>query len=261
MMDMPVNRFKRRLDTGEVQYGIWAGLADPVAAEIVAGAGFDWMLIDAEHAPNDLRTVLAQIQAVAAYPVSPVVRPVRADAALIKQYLDLGAQSILAPMVESAAQAQDIARSMRYPPQGRRGVATARAARWGRVTDYWSGADDEACLIAQIESRAGLAALPAIAAVDGIDALFVGPSDLAADLGHLGDPGHAEVRAHVCGAIAAIRDAGKPAGVLATSPELAAQYTAAGAAFVAVGVDTMLLARSTAELAERFIRPGDQPRP
>lgn len=254
-MDVPANRFKRRLSSAEVQYGLWVSLADPVAAEVAAGSGLDWLLIDGEHAPNDLRTVLAQLQAVAAYPVTPIVRPVRGDPALIKQYLDLGAQTILAPMVESAAQARELAAALRYPPAGSRGVATARAARWGRVEGYWAQADDEMCLIVQIESRAGLEALPEIAAVAGVDALFVGPSDLAAALGHLGDPGHPTVVAAVSEAIGTIAAGGKAAGVLAPSAELAAAYTEAGATFVAVGVDTMLLARATDDLAARHRGP------
>jgi len=252
-MELRQNHLKRDLASGAARYGLWAGLADPVAAEIVAGSGLDWMVIDAEHAPNDLRTVLAQLQAVAAYPIEPIVRPVRADPALIKQYLDLGAQSILAPMVESAAQAEELVAAVRYPPRGIRGVATARAARWGRVSGYWAGADDEICLIVQIETPAAVAAIDEIAAVDGVDALFVGPSDLGAALGHLGQPARAEVRSAVSDAITAISATGKAAGVLAATPDLAVEYAAAGATMVGLGVDTILLARATSDLADRFL--------
>ena len=251
-MEMPRNSFKRRLNEPGTQYGIWVSLADPVAAEICAGAGFDWLLIDAEHSPNELRTIMQQLQAVAPYSASPIVRPVRGEASIIKQYLDLGAQTLLIPMVESAAQASDLVRAMRYPPHGIRGVASARSARWGRVDDYWSEANDEACLIVQIESLAGLENLEAIAAVDGVDGLFVGPSDLGAALGYLGDANNLIVKQAVKDALHAIRATGKAAGVLGATPELAEEYGQAGATFVAVAVDTAVLARSTEALAARF---------
>lgn len=255
-MDMPRNRFKQRLGGNATQYGLWVGLADPVAAEISAGAGFDWLLIDAEHGPNDLRTVLAQLQAVHAYDVAPMVRPVRRDASLIKQFLDLGAQTILAPMVDTAEQAVSLVSSLRYPPRGHRGVATARASRWGRVTDYWAQADEEACLVVQIESRTGLDNLEAIAVVDGVDAVFVGPSDLGASLGHLGRTSDARVVDVVADAIERIVSVGTPAGVLATNPEIARRYEAAGASFIGVGVDTLLLAQATSALADWFRTSG-----
>lgn len=249
---MPRNEFKRRLVTGELQIGLWVSLADPTAAEIAAGAGFDWLLIDGEHAPNDLRTILHQLQAVAAYPVSPIVRPARGEAASIKQLLDLGAQTLLVPMVETPDQAEHLVRCVRYPPAGLRGVATARAARWGRVEGYWATADAETCLVVQIETPTGLANLDAIAAVDGVDAVFVGPSDLAAALGHLGAAGHRAVREVVVDAIGAIRRSGKAAGVLSVDPSTAREYVEAGVSFVGVGVDTLLLARATAALAAEF---------
>lgn len=257
-MQLPPNRFKQRLGTGEVQYGMWISLADPVAAEIAAGAGFDWLVIDGEHGPNDLRTILGQLQAMAAYPVESIVRTVRDDAALVKQVMDLGARSILVPMVNSADQAEALVAAVHYPPAGMRGVASARATLWGRVDDYWTQADDQACLIVQIETPAALDALEDIAAVDGVDALFVGPSDLGAALGHLGEPDHPEVRATVAHAIRAIRATGKAAGVLATTPELVAEYVAAGASFVGVAVDTALLARATTDLRERFAGNSDR---
>jgi 4-hydroxy-2-oxoheptanedioate aldolase len=249
------NRFKQGLTGGAVQYGLWLSLADPVAAEIAAGAGFDWLTIDQEHAPNDVRTTLAQLQAVAAYPVEPIIRPLRSERSLLKQAMDLGARTILAPMVDTAEHAAEMAAAVRYPPTGVRGVASARAARWGRATNHWERADAEACLIVQIESTAALDALDEIAAVDGVDALFVGPSDLGAALGHLGQADHPEVRAAVVEAIGAIRAAGKPAGVLATTPERVEEYVAAGATFVGVGVDTMVLARATSDLAGRWTGP------
>lgn len=251
-MEIPRNRFKARLSDGGIQYGLWVSLADAVSAEITAVAGFDWVVIDGEHAPNDLRSILAQLQAVQAYDVSPIVRPVRGDVALIKQLLDIGAQTILVPMVESADQAEEMVAAVRYPPAGIRGVATARGARWGRVDDYWSQSDDQMCVIAQIETLVGLDSLEEIATVDGIDALFVGPSDLAAALGYLGQPNHPEVKATVTNALARIQATGRSAGVLGVTPELAMIYAAAGATFVGVGVDTIVLANALAALASQF---------
>lgn len=256
-MDMPRNEFKRRLAEGAVQYGMWLSLADPVATEIGAGAGFDWLLIDGEHAPNDVRTVLAQLQVLSAYPVQPIVRPLESDAAPIKQILDLGAQTVLAPMVDTAEQARALVECVRYPPSGRRGVATARASRWGRARDYWAHADDETCLIVQIESRAGLDNLEAIAAVDGVDALFLGPSDLGAALGHLGRSNEPAVVDTVTDAIRRSRSAGTPVGVLATDLAVASGYIDAGASFVGVGVDTLVLAQATSELVRRFRPTAD----
>jgi len=252
-MEMPRNQFKRRLADDGVQYGMWVSLADPVAAEISAGAGFDWLMIDAEHSPNDLRTLLMQLQAVTGYDVSPVIRPPRGDTVLIKQYLDIGAQTILVPMVETAEQASELVQAMRYPPHGVRGVATARASRWGRVDNYWKHANGETCLLVQIETIRGVSNLMDIAAVDGVDGVFIGPSDLGAALGHLGDATHPEVLEAVTASIAAVRAAGKPAGVLSVNPTLARQFRDAGASFVAVGVDTSLLAKQTKELADSFI--------
>ena len=251
-MQMPVNDFKRRLYEPRVQYGMWISMADPVAAEISAGAGFDWLMIDAEHSPNDLRTLLVQLQAVNAYPVSAVIRPPQADAVIIKQYLDLGAQTILVPMIETAEQAEEMVRAVRYPPQGIRGVATGRAARWGRVENYYRHANDEMCVLVQVETIEGVRNLMDIARVDGVDGVFIGPSDLGAALGHIGDATHPDVREAVVASLAAVRAAGKAAGVLSVNPTLAREYRDAGANFVAVGVDTSLLAKHTKALADSF---------
>lgn len=252
-MDMPINRFKQRLTEPGTTYGIFVSLADPVCAEISANAGFDWIIIDTEHAPNDLRDVLVQLQAVASADCDALVRPMTGDQAIIKRLLDVGAQTILAPMVDNADQASHLVASVRYPPVGKRGVAGGRAAGWGRVGGYFGKADDQMCLIAQIESIEGLANIEAICAVDGVDALFVGPSDLAAALGHLGNPGHPDVVAAVTQALQRIVASGKPAGVYAATPDTAAMYEEAGASFVTVGVDTYILAKSTTALAEQFI--------
>lgn len=259
-MEMPLNAFRRALQAEEPQIGLFLGIGSPYTAEIVASAGFDWLLIDAEHGPNDLRSVLAQLQVLAAYAVRPVVRLPDHDVARIKQVLDAGAQSLMIPMVESAAQAQMLVKAMRYPPGGIRGVGTAmaRAARWNAVGDYFAHADAQMCLIAQVETLAGLAALGEIAAVEGVDAVFIGPSDLAAAMGHLGQPGHPEVKAAVENAIRRLRQAGKPAGVFSADPASARAYQAMGAAFVLVGVDTLLLRQASAQLLARF-RGADGP--
>ncbi|WLG97924.1 4-hydroxy-2-oxoheptanedioate aldolase [Pseudomonas sp. FP198] len=253
-MDMPVNTFKQRLRSGEAQIGLWLGLADAYCAELAANAGFDWLLIDGEHAPNDLRTLLGQLQAIAPYPGQPVIRPVIGDTALIKQLLDIGAQTLLVPMVESAAQASELVRAMHYPPHGVRGVgsALARASRWNSIASYLDHADEQMCLLVQIESCEGLANLDAIAAVEGVDGVFIGPADLSASMGRRGNPGHPQVQAAIEDAIARIRQAGKAAGILSADETLARRYIELGAAFVAVGVDTTVLMRGLQTLAATF---------
>ncbi|MCK9382848.1 MAG: HpcH/HpaI aldolase/citrate lyase family protein [Sulfuritalea sp.] len=253
-MDMPKNSFKQRLRQRQMQVGLFVGLANAYSMEILATAGFDWLLVDGEHAPNNPASVLAQLQAAAPYPVQLLVRPVNHDAALIKQYLDIGAQTLLVPMVDNAAQAQDLVRAVRYPPQGIRGVATslARAAHWGGVKDYAMHANDEICLIVQIESRQGLANLDAIMAVDGVDAAFIGPADLAASMGYLGQSGQPEVTAAIEDALRRIAATGKAAGVFVTEPSLAKHYRECGASFIAVGGDTSLLRNAAVNLASSF---------
>lgn len=257
-MKMPLNGFKRALAAGETQIGLFLGLADAYAAEVVGTAGFDWLLIDGEHGPNDLRSIIAQLQALAQYPVRPVVRTVDHDVARIKQLLDGGVQTLMVPMVETAAEAEALVSAMRYPPHGIRGVGTAlaRAARWNGVEGYFAQADAEMCLIVQIESTAGLAGLADILKVDGVDAVFIGPSDLAASMGHLGNPGHPEVKAAVADAIARIAAAGKAAGVFSADPATAAAYREIGASFLLVGVDALLLRNAAVALADRFKNDG-----
>lgn len=251
---MPCNFFKQALQAGRAQIGLWVGLADAYAAEALAGTGFDWLLLDGEHAPNDVRSVLAQLQAVAPYPVHPVVRPVIGDAALIKQYLDVGAQSLLVPMIETAEQAERTVAATRYPPRGVRGVgsALARASRWSQIEDYVSRADDEMCVLVQVETRKGLDSLDAIVRVDGVDGVFFGPADLSASMGLLGQPGHPDVQAAIEDGIRRVRAAGKAPGVLSTDHATARRYLDAGAQFVAVGIDTSLLVRAARELAAKF---------
>lgn len=245
-MDMPRNKFKQALREGRVQLGLWVGLADAYAAELLATTGYDWLLIDGEHAPNDLRGTLAQLQAVAPYPSHPIVRPPVGDAVVIKQLLDTGAQTLLIPMVESAEQAARMVAATRYPPRGIRGVgsALARSSRWNQIEGYLHRADDEMCVLVQVESAAALDNLAAIAAVDGVDGVFFGPADLSASLGHLGQPGHPKVQQAIVQGIKSVRVAGKAAGVLAPDEALARRYLDAGAQFVAVGVDTSLLVRA-----------------
>jgi 4-hydroxy-2-oxoheptanedioate aldolase len=251
---MAENTFKEALARGETLHGLWLALADPYSAEVCAGAGFDWLMIDGEHAPNDLRSTLACLQALAAYPVTPLVRPPVGTAVGIKQLLDIGARNLLIPMVETAAQARDLVAATRYPPHGVRGVgaALARASRFGLDVAYLNHADDGVCLLLQIESVAGLEALDEIAAVDGVDGLFIGPADLAASFGQLGNPGHADVQNAIQNAATRIRAAGKAAGILSTDEAQARTYLDWGYTFVAVGTDVTLLARATTALAARF---------
>lgn len=257
-----MNAFKQAIAAGRPQIGLWQALTSPYTTEICAGAGFDWLLIDAEHGPNDLPLVLAQLQAASGYPVESVVRLPIGDPVLIKQYLDIGARSLLIPMVESATQAEMLVRATRYPPHGVRGVGSAigRASQWNRTPEYLHHASDEICLLVQVESVAGLQNLEAIAATEGIDGVFVGPSDLAAALGHLGNPSAQEVQSAIERAIASIRDAKKAAGILMADEHLARRYLDLGATFVAVGTDVTILARGVETLAHRFAhRPHQAP--
>lgn len=257
MMPIPRNTFRDALRAGRAQIGLWVGLADANAAELLAGTGFDWLLFDAEHAPNDPRQILAQLRAVAPYPVHPIVRPVQGDVALVKQYLDLGTQTLLVPMIDTPEQAELMVRAMRYPPEGMRGMgaALARASRWNQIDNYLNRANDEMCLLVQAETVQAVENLAAIAAIDGVDGVFFGPADLSASMGYRGQPGHPEVQRTILDGIATVRAAGKAAGILATDPKLARQYLDAGALFVAVGVDTSMLMRAATDLARSFIRP------
>ncbi|MDN3522000.1 aldolase/citrate lyase family protein [Halomonas ramblicola] len=253
-MQTPVNPFKQALLEGRPQTGLWLSLADAYAAEVVAGSGADWLLIDGEHSPLTIDKTLAMLQTLAAYPVAPVVRPLWNDKALIKQLLDIGATNLLLPYVQSAEEAAQIVRWTRYAPRGVRGMASGavRASRFGRVGDYIGRCEQELCLVAQIETRGALDCLEEIAAVEGIDALFVGPADLAADLGYAGQPGHPEVVAAVEDALQRIAAVGKAPGVLSVDLELARRYAEAGSVFTAVGVDIVMLARSSEHVVASF---------
>jgi len=253
MSELPPNPFKHALRTGRQQIGVWVSLASPYSAEIVAGAGFDWAVIDTEHSPNEVDTTLAQLQVMASYAVSPVVRPAWNDKVLIKRHLDAGAQTLLIPYVQDASEAEAAVAATRYPPRGVRGVAgVTRASRYGRVKDYVRRAEEELCLLLQIENRAGLDNLEAIARTDGVDGVFIGPADLAAGLGHLGDQQHPEVQSAIQEGIKRIRACGKPAGILATDEASTRRYMDWGTTFTAVGLDAMVLARELEKLSQRF---------
>ncbi len=257
-MPAPKNTFKAAIRAEKFQLGLWVALASAYAAEVVSGSGYDWLLIDGEHGPNDLPLLSAQIQAVSRSGSHPMVRLPVGETWMIKQILDTGAQTLLIPMVESVEQAQALVRAVRYPPHGVRGVGAAlgRASQFSRIGDYLQTANDEICLIVQIESRAGLAALDEIAALDGIDGLFIGPSDLAADMGYLGQPGHPEVTAAIVDAFTRIKQAGKARGIMTLDPAQARIYRDMGATFMAIGTDVTLLVAATERLREDFLSGG-----
>lgn len=247
------NHFKKKLKT-EQQIGLWVGLADAYGTEIAANAGYDWLLIDGEHAPSDLRTTLSQLQSIAAYPSQAVVRPPIGSVQLIKQLLDIGAQTLLIPMVETVEQAQLMVKAVRYPPDGIRGVgaALARATRWNSIPDYYANAHENICLLIQIESVEGIKNLDEILKIDGIDGVFIGAVDLSATMGYQGNPNHPEVQKTVIDAIQRIRKAGKAAGILSTQHDVTQKYIELGTEFVAVGVDTSVLMNSLRELLSKY---------
>lgn len=252
-MDLPKNRFKQNLAEGKHQLGLWCSLPGSYAAEAVAGAGFDWLLFDTEHSPGDVLTVLPQLQAVAAYDVSAVVRPAANDTVLIKRFLDIGAQTLLLPYVQSVEEAERAVAAMRYPPDGVRGVSgVTRATRFGRIKNYAKRAADELCVLVQVETAEALSQLEGISGVVGVDGVFIGPADLAASLGHAGDPGHPNVVAAIEDAIGRVRKCGKPVGILTPDPVFAKQCMQLGTAFTAVGLDIGILARGSENLARQF---------
>lgn len=256
----PTPTFADRLRAADrTLYGMWSCAGSPLVAEICAGSGLDIVLVDGEHSPVGLESILAQLQAIAAYPAVPVVRAPIGDPVVLKQLLDLGAQNILVPMVDTVEQATALVRAVRYPPRGVRGVgsALARSSRWSRIPDYLARADSLVSLTVQIETAEALTAAGEIAAVEGVDALLVGPADLAASMGLLGQQNHPDVVAAVEGVIAAGRAAGTPVGVNAFDPATADRYREAGAAYLLVGADVTLLARASEALAGRFIGDAD----
>jgi len=259
-MNVPINQFKHALNNGKAQYGLWLGLPDSICAEIAAGAGFDWLLIDAEHAPYSVRDIQNHLQAIEPYKVPAIVRPAEGRTALLKQLLDVGAQTLLIPMVDTAEQARQLVQAVRYPPEGIRGLGTsmARAARWNGIPGYLDNANKEICLIVQAETATAMENLEEIVAVEGVDAVFIGPSDLSASMGYIGQPGHPEVVKAIEAGFETILAAGKAAGVLAVDEKLAHAYAKKGASFIGVGVDAALLSNATRQLANRFISSEDE---
>ena len=257
-MQITANKFLAEIRQGNAQIGCWVGFADANVAEALAGCGFDWLLLDGEHAPNDVPRILEQLQGVASakamlgHSAHPVARVPVGDTALIKQYLDLGIQTLLVPMVDTAEQATAIVRDMRYPPTGVRGMGGARASRWGRIANYANEANEQVCLLVQAESQLALDNIEAIGAVDGVHGIFIGPADLSASLGYVGNSGHPEVQKVIDETIRRIVKTGKAAGILTPDETLARHYLELGATFVAVGLDNNLLMRATSTLAAKF---------
>ena len=252
-MDLPQNPFKRALKAGKPQIGLWSSLSSNYSVEVIAGAGFDWILLDCEHSPNDLESLLTQLQAAAPYPSHPVVRVPWNDMVTIKRVLDIGAQSLLVPYVSTAEEARAAVAHTRYPPAGVRGVAgTTRATRFGRVKDYAGRAHEEICLLVQVETQAALDNIEAICAVDGVDGVFIGPADLHASLGHTGEIANPKVKPLIDEAIRRIRKAGKAPGILTPNEADAKHWLSCGGLFVAVGADVGILARGAEALAAKF---------
>jgi 4-hydroxy-2-oxoheptanedioate aldolase len=254
MSDILHNRLKAGLASGNTQFGLWLGIPDNSAAEILAGSGFDWLVIDHEHGAFGLGDILSHLQAIAPYDVAPIVRPVDADPALLKKLCDIGAQSFIVPMIDTAEQAAAVVRAVKYPPEGSRGLGTslARAARWNTVPDYIAHANAEMCVVVQAETVTAIENLEAIAETPGVDGVFIGPSDLSASMGHAGDVSHPEVIETVAASLRTIRAAGKHAGLLCLDALKVAHFVECGADFVGVGVDTLLLGNSARSLAGKF---------
>jgi 4-hydroxy-2-oxoheptanedioate aldolase len=252
-VDIPANKFKRAIKANQQQIGLWCSLSNHFAVEVVAGAGFDWLLLDTEHSPNDIESVFTQLQAAAPYHSHPVVRVPWNDMVTIKRYLDIGAQSLLIPFIQNEEEAKRAVAYTRYPPAGVRGVAgTTRATRFGRVKDYPKRAQDEICVLLQIENQAGLDNLEKIAAVEGVDGVFIGPADLHASLGYMGETNNPKVMPIIDDAIRRIRKAGKAPGILTGVEADARRWIGEGCLFTAVGADVGLLARATDALAAKF---------
>ena len=252
-MDIQTNAFKAGLAAGRLQIGLWSSLCSNIVAEIVGDSGFDWILLDTEHSPNELPDLVSQMQALARGTATPIVRPAWNDSVLIKRILDAGAQSLLIPFVQNTEEAKAAVAATRYPPQGIRGITTSgRAARYGRVPDYLKQAPHQICVLVQVETASALAEIEAIASVEGVDGVFIGPSDLSASLGHLGHAGHPEVQAAIKDAVTRLTKLGVPAGILTPNQEDARRYIEWGYRFVAVGSDLGLLAKNADALATSF---------
>ena len=253
-MDLPINQFKRAIKAGKHQKGLWVSIAGcTYSTEVVAASGFDWLLLDMEHSPNETHHIMQQLQTVAAYSSHPIVRPMWNDPVLIKRLLDIGAQTLLIPYVQNKDEAQKAVDSMRYPPAGIRGVSgLTRATRFGRIADYMKHVQDELCLLVQVETQTALNNLEEIANVDGVDGVFIGPADLSASLGYPGQLTHPVVLAAIEDAIKRIRACGKAAGILTGDRDLARRFIEVGTTFTAVGLDVSLLAKAADDLAKSF---------
>jgi 4-hydroxy-2-oxoheptanedioate aldolase len=252
--EMPVNAFKRGILSGKPQIGLWSSLCSNAAVEIIAGSGFDWILIDTEHAPNELDMVLSQLQAVVGGTATPIVRVAWNDAVLIKRQLDIGVQTFLVPFVQNAEEARRAVAATRFPQFGGvRGFASfSRASKFGRVPEYHRRAQEEMCVLVQVETRAALKEVEAIAAVDGVDGLFIGPGDLSSDMGYVGNPSHPEVLELIAETMGRIKSAGKAAGILTSVESEVRRWLGIGALFVAVGSDVGILARGSEALAAKY---------
>ena len=252
-MNLPQNSFKRALRAGKPQIGLWSSLSSNYTVEVIAGAGFDWILLDSEHSPADIENLLTQLQAAAPYPTHPVVRIPWNDMVTIKRVLDIGAQSLLVPYVSSADEARAAVSYTRYPPAGMRGVAgTTRATRFGRIPDYARRAHEEICLLVQVETQGALESIEAICGIEGVDGVFIGPADLHASLGHPGEIANPKVKPMIDDAIRRIRNTGKAPGILTPNEADARHWLECGALFVAVGADVGILARGAEALAAKF---------
>lgn len=253
-MDVPVNHFKRAINEGKSQIGFWCSLASHVSVEILAGSGFDWLLLDTEHSPNDIPQVYSQLQAVMENKkTQPIVRPAWNDMVIIKRFLDAGVQTLLIPTVQTREEAEQAVAYTRYPPKGVRGYAsTSRSSRFGRIDDYHTRCEEEICVLVQIETKLGLDNLEEIVRVEGVDGVFIGPGDLSAGLGYLGQTGHPEVRKVIEDAIKRIRDGGKAPGILTGVEEEIRAYVKAGCLFTAVGSDSGLLARGSEQIVAKY---------
>lgn len=252
-MKVPENHFKRAIKSGKSQIGFWCSLASNVSIEILAGSGFDWLLLDTEHSPNELPQVFNQLQAMMENDTHPIVRPAWNDMVMIKRYLDAGVQTLLLPTIQTKEEAEQAVAFTRYPPKGVRGYASgSRSSRFGRIDDYHNKCEEEICVLVQIETKQGLDNLDEISRVEGVDGVFIGPGDLSADLGYLGQTGHPDIRKIIVNAIGRIRDAGNAPGILTGVEEEARAYIDAGCLFTAVGSDAGLLARGSEKIAKSF---------
>lgn len=254
-MKVEENKFKRAILAGKPQLGIWSALCSNIVADILAATDFDWALIDMEHSPNEMPDVLSQLQAYTAGNVTPVVRPPWNEPMAVKRLLDLGANSLLFPMIQNAEEAKTAVRNCRYPPRGIRGVSLSqRANRYGLVADYTTKSEDQLCILVQIETMAAMSKIDEITAVEGVDGVFFGPADLSADMGLLGQPGHEKVAEEIRKGAARVKAGGKPTGILVGDPKSATAWVKEGITFVACGTDINLIARGARALEDTVRR-------